>query len=68
MKRPRPDTRPKWNDPDLLVIRDYKMRNGERIIEVDPDYERRYRAHMVEQSEQVPWRYDPTYNLRRKHR
>lgn len=65
-KRPLPpDTRPSWKDPNLPVIRDYKMGNGKRIIEVDPDYERRYREHQMSFSDNPSYKHDPTYNLKR---
>jgi hypothetical protein len=66
MKRPRPDTRPSWRDPSLPCIRDYRFANGERMVEVEPDYERRYREHMMPSAEQPSYRNDPTYDLRRK--
>lgn len=65
-RRPLLDTRPDWRDPDLPCIRNYRMPNGTLRTEVDPDYESRYRAHMIEAAEQPDWRRDPTYNLRRK--
>lgn len=68
MKRRRkltPDDRPRWNDPTLPCIRDYRMANGERKTEVDPDYEHRYREMLVSASDNPNWRNDPTYNLRK---
>lgn len=55
-----------WLDPQMPVIRDYKFANGQRKTEVDPDYERRYREHMMTAAEQPKKSEDPTYNLRRK--
>jgi len=66
MKRPKPDTRPKANDPNLPCIRDYRMADGSRKIEVDPDYEHRYREHMMQFAEHPSWQNDPTYNMRKK--
>jgi hypothetical protein len=68
MKRqpPRPDTRPDWRDPNLPVIRDYRMGDGSRKTEVDPDYEHRYREHMMSAAPHPDYKRDPTYNLRRK--
>lgn len=66
MKRPRPDLRPKATDPGLPCIRDYTMRDGSKLVEVPEDYERRYRAHLMETSPHPDFRRDPTYNLRRK--
>ena len=57
-----------WRDPFMSVHRDYRMPSGERMTEIDPDYERRYRAHLMETSAQPSYREDPTYNLRRKPR
>jgi hypothetical protein len=67
MRRRPPDTRPRWNDPDLPCVRDYKMRDGKRVTEVDADYERRYREFMMETGVELHFRHDPTYNMRRKH-
>lgn len=67
-KRLPPDTRLDWRDPKMPVIRDYRMANGARLTQVDPDYEHRYREHMMKAAEQPDWRKDPTYNLRRKRR
>ena len=53
-------------DPNMPVIRDYIMPNGTRRTVVDPDYERRYREHIMQTSAAPNWRNDPTYNLRRK--
>lgn len=64
-RRRAPDTRPHWSDPNLPCIRDYKMANGAKLTEVSPDYERRYREHLMEVSENPGWKRDPTYNLRK---
>lgn len=66
MKRPRPDLRPSWRDPNLPCIRAYKMGNGERRTEVDPDYERRYREMLMETSTHPGWKNDPTYDLKKQ--
>lgn len=65
-KPPTVDTRPDWRDPEMPVYRQYRMINGEVVLEVDPDFERRYREHLVRASEQPSYRIDPTYNLKRK--
>lgn len=62
----KPDRRPSWMDPDLPVIREYRMANGTVKTEVDSNYEQRYRAHMMQASEQPDWRSDSTYNARKK--
>jgi hypothetical protein len=62
------DTHLSWKNPKMPVIRDYKMIDGSRKTLVDPDYERRYRAHMIENAEQPSYRQDPTYNLRKPRR
>lgn len=49
----------------MPVLRNYLMPDGTRRLLVDPDYERRYREHMMNVSVQPNWRNDPTYNLRR---
>jgi len=68
MKRKRlpPDTRPNWRDPNMPVIRRYRMGDGTTKTEVDPDYERRYREFLLHDSNQPDYHRDPTYNLRRK--
>lgn len=58
--------KPDWRDPAMPVIRDYRFANGEHKTEIDPDYERRYREHMLQTAAQPDWRNDPTYNLRRR--
>lgn len=61
-----PDTRPDWRDPEMPVMRDYVMPNLTKKTIVDPDYEHRYRQHMMESGSGLSFRSDPTYNLRRK--
>lgn len=57
--------RPDWRDPDMPVQREYTMPSGERKLLIEPEYESRYRAHLLSTSAQPGWREDPTYNLRR---
>ena len=38
-----PDTRLDWRDPEMPVLRKYRMGDGSTRIIVDPDYEYRYR-------------------------
>lgn len=54
-----------WRDPQMPVIRDYRFANGEVKTEIDPDYERRYREHMLSTAAQPNRPDDPTYNLRK---
>jgi hypothetical protein len=61
-----PDRRPSWRNPAMPVLREYKFGNGTTKTEVDPDYERRYREHLMEISSNPSWKDDPTYNMRRK--
>ncbi len=68
MKRYRIETRDytqDWRNPFMPVYRDYRMGNGEAKTEIDPDYERRYREHLMASSAHPGWREDPTYNLRK---
>lgn len=65
MKRLPPDLRPRSIDPNLLCIRDYRMGDGSRRTEVDPDYERRYREILMETSAHPGWRNDPTYDMKK---
>lgn len=57
-----------WRDPDMPVLRDYRMADGSWRTIIDPDYEHRYREHMMSAAAQGSWRRDETYNLRRKPR
>jgi len=50
----------------MPVIRKYTFANGTTKTEIDPDYERRYREHMMEAAPHPDYRRDPTYNMRRK--
>ena len=50
-----------WRDPAMPVLREYRMADGSIRREVDPEYERRYREHMMKAAEQPGWRDDPTY-------
>lgn len=68
-KRPKPDLRPSWRDPNMPVMRNYRMGNGETKTIIDPDYEQRYREMLIvtAPADKFPdWRNDPTYNLRRR--
>jgi len=68
MKRKRlsPDTRPNWRDEKMLVIRRYTFGDGSVRTDIDPDYERRYREHLISTDTRPDYHRDPTYNLRRK--
>lgn len=50
----------------MPVLREYLMPNGTKRTVVDPDYERRYREHMMNTAVQPKQRDDPTYEMRRK--
>lgn len=63
--RSTPNTRPRWFDPNLPCIRNYRMGDGTKRVEVDPEYERRYREMLMETSAHPSHRYDPTYNMRK---
>lgn len=66
MPKPLPDTRLNWRDPNMPVIRNYKMGDGSVKQTVDPDYEHSYREFMMVASNALPYKLDPTYNLRKK--
>lgn len=67
MKRPRPDTRPNWRDPNMPVMRDYLMGDGSKRTVVDQDYERRYREHLMSLPDDRPsYKLDPTYDLKKQ--
>lgn len=55
-----------WRDPDMPVLRDYRMGDGSRKTVVDPDYEHRYRDHMMHMAPHPNHWEDPTYNMKRK--
>lgn len=61
-----PDLRPNWRDPEMPVMRDYKMGDGTTKTLVDPDYERRYREFLMSISEQPKYDDDPTYHLKKQ--
>lgn len=58
--------KPDHRDPAMPVIGDYRMADGTRKIEIDPDYERRYREHMMVTASYPNWRDDPTYEMKGK--
>jgi len=66
MKRKAADLRLSWRDPNMPVLREYKMADGSVQKVVDPDYEHRYREMLMEYSQNPSWKQDPTYNLRKK--
>lgn len=66
MRRPRPDTRLSWRDPNMPVLREYVMGDGSRRTIVDPDYERRYREFLMQTTAHPNWRSDPTYHSKRR--
>lgn len=61
MRKAKPDLRLDWRDPNMPVIRRYRMANGETRTLVDPDYERRYREMLMQTTSHVTWRNDPIY-------
>lgn len=67
-RRPQPDLRPRWHQPNLPCIRNYKMADGTLWTEVSSEYERRYREFLMETSLQPDWKSDPTYDLRKPKR
>lgn len=66
MRRPRPDRRLDWRDPQMPVLRDYTMGDGSIRHIIDPDYERRYREMLIQISDHYNWRNDPTYDLKKQ--
>ncbi len=67
MKRNRePDLRLNHRDPAMPVIRPYVMADGTKREIVDPEYESRYRAHLIDHAPYPDWKSDPTYNMNRK--
>jgi hypothetical protein len=66
MKHRRPDHRLSWRDPNMPVLRDYVMGDGSVKYIVDPDYEHRYRAMLMETSAHPSYKLDPTYDLKKQ--
>jgi hypothetical protein len=60
------DRRPSWRDPNMPVIRDYRMGDGTTKVVVDPNYERRYREMLMETSAHPNYKLDPTYDLKKQ--
>lgn len=60
-RRQQPDTRLDWRDPQMPVLRDYKMDDGTLHTVVDPDYERRYRELLMATCIDPTYHSDPTY-------
>ena len=65
-RKPYIDLRPSWRDPQMPVLRKYKMGDGSVKTDIDPDYEHRYREMLMEHSPNPGWKQDPTYNMRKK--
>lgn len=65
-RRLAPDLRPSWRDPAMPVLRDYLMADGTRKTLVDPDYERRFREHLMSTTTHPTYSDDPTYYLNRR--
>ena len=59
--RPRTDI-PNWRDPEMPVLREYLMADGTKRTWVEPNYERRYREHMMSTAAQPHHTSDPSYN------
>lgn len=66
MRWRKPDHRPNWRDPNMPVMRDYRMGDGSVRNVIDPDYERRYREMLMQTTAHVSWRNDPTYDLKKQ--
>jgi hypothetical protein len=65
MKKPKPDLRPCWRDPNMPVLRDYRMSDGTTKTIIDPEYERRWREYCMEMNRAPNWKNDPTYHMRK---
>jgi hypothetical protein len=66
MKRLRPDRRLNWRDPNMPVMRDYRMNDGTIRTIIDPDYEHRYREMLMQTTAHPSYRQDPTYDLKKQ--
>jgi hypothetical protein len=60
MRKPRPDNRPRWNDPDLPVFSIW--RQGARNQPVPADEAGKVFRWMIEHKEAPNWRDDPSYD------
>lgn len=68
MKRLPPDHRLKWNDPQMPVLRSYRMTDGSLRTIIDPEYERGYREFLMETTKHPSYKTDPTYDMRKDKR
>jgi hypothetical protein len=65
-RRKHSDHRHHFDAPFLPCIRDYRMGDGSRKSEVDPEYESRYREHLMQTTPHPTWKSDPTYHMKWK--
>jgi hypothetical protein len=66
MKRPQPDLRPSWRDPNLPCICNYTMNDGRKLTEVSPEWEQEWRKICMEINQAPDWHNDPTYDLKKQ--
>ena len=50
----------------MPVSRNYLFQDGTIMTSADPEWERRFREHLMKTLTDPEWRNDPTYNMRRK--
>jgi hypothetical protein len=63
MKRPKPDNRPDWRDPNMPVLVQSKSQGQ---IYIEPERWARVCNARLAMSSEPTFKNDPTYNLRRK--
>jgi hypothetical protein len=62
-RRPKPDLRPDWRDPNMPVLVDLKSKG---LTPWAPERFQRAVAHRLEICTEPNWDKDPTYNLRKE--
>lgn len=50
----------------MPVLRDYLMGDGSKRTIIDPDWERRYREHLMNETPHPHFKDDPTYDLKKR--
>lgn len=66
-ERARPDTRPRWNDPDLKPFEAVMFSDGiEREAYIPADMHKQFATDRMEKGDGRHWTADPTYDLKRK--
>ena len=66
-ERLRPDTRPRWNDPDLKPFELVMFSDGiEREAYIPADMHKKFAEDRMGKGDSRYWTTDPTYDLKKK--